>query len=314
MKKISVFVLGFVMLSEIDVRADVAAALSNLNTKIAAVQESCSGIKQNFDTIFGLSVGTAVSSGVGTLAAGSALGVGIAKANIDKKIEEKESELELIKSRTENLSSDPEEFKKQLEEILPQLAKDYEKVRQEIDEKTKKSKQLGHARTGLMAGATVTSAVSTGTSVGAVITADKLAKKIEKCNADLQVLKIAKGKLEAEGGKSEQAENIIKNCTGYDKANITALKNLATANAVVSGVGTATALTGTITSAFANTDKVRNDNSEKGKKKEKNLNLVSNIFAGITTGTSAASTGLSAAQIMKAKKDSEMAAKCESAL
>lgn len=291
MRKLSLLTLNLIVFVGI-AKADVNLAMSNLNTKIAVVQEACSGIKQNFDTIFGLSVGTAVSSGVGTFAAGSALAVGIAKANIDKKIEE-----------LEKLSS------YELYQQVVALEKQNQKSALE-----KKSKQLGHARTGLMAGATATSAVSTGTSVGAVITADKLAKKIEECNANLQALKIAKGKLEAEGGKSEQAENIIKNCTGYDKGNITVLKNLATANAVVSGVGTATALSGTITSALANTDKIRNDNSEKGKKKEKNLNLVSNIFAGITTGTSAASTGLSAAQIIKAKKDSEMAEKCEGVL
>ena len=232
----------------------------------------------------------------------------------NKKIEEKENELSLLESRTENLSDDPEEFRKQVSEILPKLSEDYAKLQQQINEETKKSKTLGHARTGLMAGATATSAISTGTSVGAIVSADQLVKKIEKCNADLQKLKIAKGQLEAEGGKSEQAEIIIKNCTGYDKANVTTLKNLATANAVVSGVGTATALTGTITSAIANTDKTRNDNSVSGKKKEKNLNLVSNIFAGITAGTSATSTGLSAVQISKAKKDSEMASRCENVL
>ena len=66
--------------------------------------------------------------------------------------------------------------------------------------------------------------------------------------------------------------------------------------------------------AWANTDKVRSDNSEKGKKKEKTLNLISNIAAGVTTGTSATSTVLSATAIAKAKKDSEMAERCESAL
>ncbi len=318
MKKVFVLMSSFMMLLGGKVWADVAFAVSNVNQKVAAVQSSCSGIKQNFDAIFGLSVATVTSSAIGTVASGAAVGVGIAKANLDKKIEEKEDKLGILKSRTENLSDDPEELKRQIAEILPQLDEDYaklqEQLKQEIDKETKKSKTLGHVRTGLMVGATATSAISTGTSVGAVVTADKLAKQIEQCNADLKALKIANGQLTAEGGKSGQAETILANCTGYDKANITTLKNLATANAVVSGVGTATAITGTITSAIANTDKTRNDNSVRGKKKEKNLNLVSNIFAGITAGTSATSTGLSAAQIAKAKKDSEMAAKCESVL
>ena len=82
----------------------------------------------------------------------------------------------------------------------------------------------------------------------------------------------------------------------------------------MSSIGTATAGAGTITSALANSKKVRNDDSEDGKKKEKNLNTASNILAGVTMGTSGASTALSAVQISKAKKDSEMAEKCESAL
>jgi hypothetical protein len=43
-----------------------------------------------------------------------------------------------------------------------------------------------------------------------------------------------------------------------------------------------------VTSALANSKKVRGDDSDKGKIKEKNLNLVSNIMAGVTAGTSGA--------------------------
>ena len=85
-------------------------------------------------------------------------------------------------------------------------------------------------------------------------------------------------------------------------------------SAIVSGIGTATASAGTVTSIIANSDKVRLNDSDEGKKKEKNLNLASNILAGVTMGTSGASTVLSATAIAKAKKDSEMAEKCESAL
>ena len=92
MKKVSILMSSFVMLFAVSARADLDKAKSNLNAKIMAVQNSCSGIKQNFDTIFGLSVATTVSSGLGTVASGAALGVGIAKANLDKKIEEKEVE------------------------------------------------------------------------------------------------------------------------------------------------------------------------------------------------------------------------------
>ena len=87
-----------------------------------------------------------------------------------------------------------------------------------------------------------------------------------------------------------------------------------TVSAIVSGIGTATAGAGTITSAMANSKKVREDDSEKGRKKEKGLNLASNILAGVTMGTSATSMVLSVTAISKAKKDSKMAEECEAVL
>ena len=316
MKKISILTLSLIMFGNV-AKADVNTALNDLTTKKQAVQNACSGIKSSLDTIFGLSVATTVSSGLGTAAAGGALAVGITKAVKDKKIEEKEIELGLLKARTENLSDDPEELKKQLTEILPQLEEDYRRLQKEISEDTKKSKTLGNIRTGLMAGATATSAVSTGTSIGASLNAKKLAEKMEACNKAVAGLKTAISLAEAEEVDAEKlvkAREITSACTGFDKYNIDSLKRSMTASAIVSGIGTATAGTGTVTSALANSNKVRSDNSEKGRKKEKNLNLVSNIMAGVTTGTSGASTILSATAIKKAKQDSEMAEKCEAVL
>jgi len=277
-------------------------AMNDLLTKTEAVQRYCSGIKKDLDTVFGLTVATTVSSGLGTAAAGSALAVGIAKTVVDKKKED------LEKMSTRELY----EYANKLTEAEKQKLKD-----SDISKLDKKSKTLGNVRTGLMAGATVTSAVSTGTSIGASVTAGKLAEKMEACNKAISDLKIAISTAEAE----EVAENNLSNarkivgaCTGYSKDNINTLKKQMTASAIVSGIGTATAGAGTVTSALANSKKVRDDNSEPGKKKEKGLNLASNILAGITTGTSGASTILSATAIEKAKKDSKMAEECESTL
>ena len=205
--------------------------------------------------------------------------------------------------------------------IQNELSEEYNKLKQEVDDETKKSKTLGNVRTGLMAGATVTSAVSTGTSIGATVNAEKLAKKMSDCNQKLYELRIAKSELEAlesfdksavEAGKN--AFKILSACTGYNKNNINTVKNKMTASAIISGIGTATGATGTITSAMANSKKVREDDSVKGKKKEKNLNLTANIMAGITTGTSLSTTVISATAIADAKKDSKMAEECEAVL
>ena len=83
-------------------------------------------------------------------------------------------------------------------------------IQKEIEEETKKSKMLGNVRTGLMAGATVTSAVSTGTSIGATVNADKLAKKMSDCNQKLYELKIAKSELEALGPPTNQRLKLAK--------------------------------------------------------------------------------------------------------
>ena len=301
---------------------EVREKIANLQQKISEVRSECSGIKKDLDTIFGFTTATTATSGLGGVVAGGALVSGVIKAKTDKKIEEKEGELALLQSRTDNLSDDPEELKKQISEILPSLDEDYARLQKEIEEETKKSKTLGNVRTGLMAGATVTSVVSTGTSIGATVNADKLAKKMSDCNQKLYELKIAKSELDSleSTDKSavevgENATKILSVCTGYNKNNIdTTVKNKMIASAIISGIGTATGATGTITSAMANSKKVREDDSVKGQKKEKNLNLTANIMAGITTGTSLSTTVISATAIADAQKDSKMAEKCEAVL
>ena len=279
--------------------AEVREKIANLQSKISEVKSECSGIKKDLDTIFGFTTATTVASGLGTVAAGGALVTGIMKAKTDKELEDL-SKLSSVDLYNYALSLENEEKKTKLE---------------------KKSKTLGNVRTGLMAGATVTSAVSTGTSIGATVNADKLAKKMSDCNQKLYELKIAKSELEAleSADKSaveigENATKILGACTGYNKNNINTVKNKMTASAIISGIGTATGATGTITSAMANSQKVREDDSEKGKKKEKNLNLTANIMAGITTGTSLSTTVISATAIADAKKDSKMAEECEAVL
>ena len=294
---------------------ELVRAKATLSQKIDEVRSECSGIKSNLDTIFGLSVATTVSSGLGTLAAGGALGVGIAKSVTDKKIEKNN---ELLEAFNKAVASGKEDDLKAFESQIDKINKLITGGEQEKLEKT--SKTLGNIRTGLMAGATATSLVSTGTSIGATVTASKLAEKMSSCNAKLSELKIAKNTLIAVLEDAEQpstiatADNILNACTGYDEANIKTLKTTMTASAVVSGIGSAVAGAGTVTSIMANTDKIRNDDSEKGQQKEKALNLTTNILAGVATGTSGASTVLSATAISRAKKDSEMAGNCESVL
>ncbi|MBR4315764.1 MAG: hypothetical protein IKP65_02160 [Alphaproteobacteria bacterium] len=62
-------------------------------------------------------------------------------------------------------------------------------------------------------------------------------------------------------------------------------------------------------------DKIVNSkNKEYEQEKIKALNMISNIWAGGTMGTSITSTTFSAVKISKAKKNSDMAEKCKLSL
>ncbi len=397
-------------------------ARRNLNARIDDVKTQCSGIKNDLDSLFGLSKATTIVSGVGTVMAGGALAAGLIKNKTDKIIsgegkgklgtngeggnssesvsETSESgansntnssssynneEYEEVVEEYFGSNSDGTEMSEEEKEAFRKLYMDSDNTEQYrgglmIYKKTttrkkktssssssdasnqnsassnvansanisemlggdanlsdinvadvlnknpemkgkadKVSKTMGHVRTGLMAGATVTSAVSLGTSVGSVNSAGSLADNMSKCNSALSALRSAKSAFEVElDGESDasliRANGILLACSDYDKENMKAIKNIMTASSVTSGIGTATGLAGTITSAMANSNKVRGDNSEKGTKKEKNLNMASNILAGVTTGTSASSAVLGGISMSKVKKDFEKAERCESAL
>ena len=183
----------------------------------------------------------------------------------------------------------------------------------------KTSKTLGNVRTGLMAGATATSGVSTLSSFVSSGRAKTLVNRMAACNAKIEELKIIKAKFEAEDFSKDDAtyklaSNISEKCSSFDVDNMKKVATSMTASGIVSAIGVGTAGAGTVTSVLANTDKTRNDNSESGKKKEKALNLTTNILAGVTAGTSGASTVLSATAIAKVSKDADMAKECLDAI
>ncbi len=260
-------------------------AVADLKTKIGGVQAVCGGIASNLNTIFNLNMATTFVSSAGVGTAASALAVGVMK-NKDG-----------------------------------------------VGEKSKKT--LGHVRTGLMAASAATSGVSVGTSAAASVNAGQVAEKMKQCNAVLGELRSINNKVKAlvdYNNKKEEAKSmwrediersmyIISSCKGFDMTDINTIKNSMTASAVISGIGTATAITGTATSAIANTDMpthyqgtdpVAVSNAIRAEEnKRKKLDLTSNIMAGITAGTSLTTTAVSGAVLNKAKKLAEIAASCE---
>ena len=292
-------------------KAEINKVANELQQKIDSASSACSGIKSNIDRIFGLTTATTVASGLGTVAAGVALTTGIMKSNLDKKID---------RANAGDLT-DEKNFQAYLDRLQRVTLEGG--TASDIDNAdAKKSKTLGNIRSIGMATATVTSGVSLGTSIASTLSAGKLADKMEDCDRKVADVRYAKANAEALLESSSdsnlenlvnKAQNISSKCSGFDKQNINTLKNMMTASAVVSGIGTATGAAGTVTSIMANKDSVRNDDSEAGKRKEKKLNLASNILAGVTAGASASTTVISGIALTKAKKDSGVAGDCEGA-
>ena len=79
-------------------------------------------------------------------------------------------------------------------------------------------------------------------------------------------------------------------------------------------VGAGTGVVGTITSALANSDKIRNDDSERGQQKEKNLNTSANVLAVGSTVASATATVFNATQIKAIKDVAKVASQCSEVL
>lgn len=385
--------------------------INTLSTNVYQAKEKalqqCNGISGAVSKIFALSTTSAVASGLGTAAAGTALVSGIIKSNkqnvayalqehgvkteeekiamekLDEKQKQKlveyekqhddafnvlkekaerynelvnkkdrtEAEEAEFKDLTSKVVEEDGEYQKKLKTASTEL-NNYRQIvglpklgeggvinasQDEIDKNLKTATTLGHVRTGMMAGATATSAISMGTSIGATIDAGKLAEKMDNCNKAIAELNKANGLLKAEianakevleqklGDEYEEKKpsymkekesmnatiaGIVAGCKKFETKDIKYVENLMTASSVISGIGTATALTGAITSGFANSKKAKGD-----RKYEKNLDITANVMAGITTGTSLTSTGLSsAAAVATGKKLQNQAKECENAL
>ncbi|MBD5405540.1 hypothetical protein HDR59_03265 [bacterium] len=281
------------------IEGQAAMARKTLQERRYNVKNSCSGIKDDLKAIQVLAGVSTGASAVGTLTSGGALVTGIMKAKTDKKLNE-----------LSNMSS--------LE--LYEYAKNLEEEKSKLE---KKSKTLGNVRTGLMAGSIATSATSTITSGISTKKLDNLIDKMKDCDTAAKQIKSYISQIQSEIDDAddlknyplfEKAENIVKSCSGFDTANIKEIKSVMTASTVVGGIGAATSIAGTITSAMANSKDVRNDDSEAGVKKEKGLNIASNVMAGISTGTSAGGIVLGAITLNKLAKNVDVAEKCEDAL
>lgn len=293
----------------------VAHANTDLTAAIENVRTTCGNISAELSDMKKMAGITTAVTGVGTVTGGVALGTGLAKANVDKEIEELESQIaRLIAERgdvpIEHLQIEDEAlFKRQVNEFIAY----YQAKEQEISVAEQKSKNLGNWRTGTLAAATATNiagAVMSGTNR---VKGD-LKQQIDECLVSVKTLSNIRMQARIDGSATDtdlaRAENIIRACDAWTTVDITSINNRSKGATVSSGIGAGLGLVGTITSASANSKDVHDGDSDK----EKNLNTAANVLAGGTTAASLSATIFNATQINAIKHAATVADECEGAL
>jgi len=300
-----------------------------LDDSLKLVRNACGGISnkmQNLKTKAGIN--TALTA-VGTATGAVALGTGIAKAKTDKTYEELLAEIAddlayfdkmAATQKAEDIDVIPEIHPEDIADVLAEMsvqATELEQKQAELERLEKKSKTLGNVRTGTMAGTAVTD------TAGAIIAATNrvntdLMDDINACIESVRNLSRVAIQVEMDGSADKQeiakARNIVENCGAWEGVDLSKINKRATGAAISAGVGGATAMAGTVTSALANSNSVRENDTDEGKQKEKNLNLASNILAGGATAASVTATVFNATQIAAIKKAASVADNCEGAL
>ncbi len=306
-------ILMSLMVGMAHANTDLAAAIENVCT-------ACGNISAELTDMKKMAGITTTVTGVGTVAGGVALGTGIAKANIDKEIEELEAQIsELKKPRSgvpvEKLEiANKNEFNQSLDDFVRTYSAELQQKAAELSAAEKKSKTLGNVRTGTMAAATATNiagAVMSGTNR---VKGD-LKQQIDECLASVKTLSNVRMQARIDGSATDselaRAEEIIRACDAWTTVDISSINNRSTGATVSAGIGAGLGLAGTITSASANSDGVRNGDD---KQREKNLNTAANVLAGGTTVASATATIFNATQINAIKRAATVADECEGAL
>ena len=283
--------------------AGVAHANPDLSAAIENVRTTCGNISAELTDMKKMAGITTAVTGVGTVAGGVALGTGLAKANVDKEIEAKEK-LPLLTIENEQA------FRNELSTYAKSINKT---ANTEIGLAEQKSKNLGNIRTGTLATSTVANiagAVMSGTNR---VKGD-LRSQIDECLASLKTLsnvrmqaRISKTATDADLAR---AENIIRACDAWTTVDVSSINNRSTGATVSAGIGAGLGLAGTITSASANSDGVRDGDADK----EKKLNTAANVLAGGTTAAGLSATIFNATQISAIKRAATVADECEGAL
>lgn len=293
-----------------------AVANDELDNALRATYTACVGIDDELHDLKVMAgINTAITS-VGTATGVGATTVGLVKASKDKQVEIKLAKLREIEQQNPDISQNDDDwdtFSNAMETELANAKQEIKQYQAEIEKLNKQSKNLGNWRTGLIAGATATNvagAIIAGTSQS---TRD-LETMVDQCRNATANLRQSILQAQTDGDDVTEAQQILSACNEYNYVDISKITKRGRGAMISSIVGAGTGAAGTVTSAVANTDKIRDDDSDAGMKKEKALNTSANVLSGATTVASATATVFNATQISAIKKVAAVAEKCTEVL
>lgn len=291
--------------------ADVLA----LETALRNTYTACVDIDQEFADMKKLTAVNTAITGVGTGLGIGAIATGVAKSNLDKKIEKWEEQLD--KMIAEQKQTNPQ-FKRidiSDEELRAMFAGNDQAASNTLSDTistaNKRSKKLGNWRTGLLAGNALTHLTS------AVITNQNkmdtdLLQRINQCKDSLKTLQRAITQARMDGIDTQEAKHIYDVCAEYEYLDLSPIQKTTTGAMISSIMGAVTSGAGTVTSAIANSDKTRQDNDNKTK--EQKLNKAANMLSVSGSIASAGATVFNAAQIAAIKKVITVSENCTKVL
>lgn len=298
------------LILEITAIPAVARATPEFNGAVQQALQACRDISREFDDMKKMAgINTGITA-VGTAAGGGAVAVGFSKQSIDRQIAELERQIcddGGCDADSVGAMTQADFFNK----VLGPMAQIAELQRLNV-----KSKKLGNWRTGLLAGNTATNIA------GAVIAGknriDKTTREIvDDCVTAINDLGRAITQARADNVDADKiayANDIVEKCSAWEYVNLDKVDRRANGAMWSSIAGGTVGAAGIATSAVANSDTTRNDNSIQGKKHEQNLNTASNVLAIGATAASATATVFNATQIAAIKRAVEAADACEAAL
>jgi hypothetical protein len=303
-------------------------ALADLYSVYETTSQFCDGISDRISAVSGISkINTGITA-TGTVGAGGALYAGIKKSETDQEIAELAKQLCADGGCDPNkveAMSDQEFFDKILPTLIEMISRSEsnaaEKMAQksELDAMVAKSKRLGNWRTGLLAG-TVGTNIASAIISGLNKNQSDLIQQISACNAAVARLReyynraLQNGVNPIENPVMQTFQTTITNCGTLKISDVEKIEKRMTAVFGTSIAGATIGAVGTGTSIAANTDKIRNDNSDAGKQTEKTLNTISNVAAGTNIATGIVGTGLNISLITLTRDLMRTAQNCDDTL